>query len=186
MPFFVPLLIAAAKSAAINTAVSAAQSGVNWLWSKAFPPDPPEAPKRSQVLKSKRQSARWIHGEKFKTEGKLVYRSTIPPKSRGTGGTYKDNHFRMFFVVSEGSLGELHQIEIEDHGLIDLEKVTEGGPDVLPAVRERRVRSSAIRYHQARVPAKQNRQVLAGQRWRRFGHSSVRPERRRHGRWNVH
>ena len=136
-------LAAAAASAGITMAVQLGAAGVSWLWKKAFPPPPPEAPKRSEVVKSVRTAARFVHGERVKTAGKLVYRTVVPapPKREVTDPDaprfpfadrnrlvgYDFNHYRQIFVVSEGSLSDLYEIEIEKHGLIPLEKVTENG-----------------------------------------------------------
>ena len=142
-------LTMATASAGISLAVSLGVAGVSWLWKKIRKPPPPEAPKRSEIVKSKRTAARFVHGDRFKTAGKLVYRTVVPGKHRtfmtadvskataagvsasdareyvGKRVGYNFNHYRQIFVVSEGKLSELHAIEMEKHGIIPLGKVTE-------------------------------------------------------------
>ena len=99
--------------------------GGNWLLSKFLRRKPQiDVTTRESTPPNANVARRWIMGEQRRVSGKLCYASIVPPTSaaQAVKGSYKSNHFRMIFILSEGSIGDIKGIYLDDSKYIPLEK----------------------------------------------------------------
>ena len=99
--------------------------GGNYLLSRFLRRKPKiDVTQRESTPTNEQVNRRWIMGKQRRVSGKLCYASIVPPTSaaQAVKGSYKSNHFRMIFILSEGSIGDIQGIYLDDSKYIPLEK----------------------------------------------------------------
>ena len=99
--------------------------GGNWLLSKFLRRRPKtDVTRRESTLRDESVNRRYVMGKQRRVSGKLAYASIVPPTSaaQAVKGSYKSNHFRMIFVLSEGAIGDLKGLYLDDSKYIPLTK----------------------------------------------------------------
>ena len=92
------------------------------LLSKFLRPKAQEAPTRESRPLEEEVNRRWILGKRRRVTGKLVYASIVEPTSsaKAIPGSYKDNHLRLIYVLSEGAIGDIKGVYIDDSKYVAL------------------------------------------------------------------
>ena len=80
--------------------------------------------RRETTLPDEDVVRRWIVGLQRRVSGKLCYASIVPPTSAAQAieGSYKSNHLRLIFILSEGAIGDVKGVYIDDSKYIPLTK----------------------------------------------------------------
>ena len=81
---------------------------------------------RESTPRDENVNRRWIMGKQRRVSGKLCYVSIIPPTSaaQAVKGSYKSNHLRLIYILSEGPIGDVKGIYLNDSKWIPVEHKT--------------------------------------------------------------
>ena len=91
--------------------------GGNWLLSKWLRRTPKiDVTRRESTPRDENVNRRYIMGKQRRVSGKLCYASIVPPTAAAQAieGSYKSNHLRLIYILSEGAIGDLQGVYLDD------------------------------------------------------------------------
>ena len=125
MPFWATLGKAFGITSPWGIVAWGATIGANLLLSKYLRPKQKIDRRRESTPRDEDIKRRWIMGKQRRVSGKLCFASIVPPTDAANalgGEGYKKNHLRLIYVLSEGPIGDIKGVYLDDSKHVPMEK----------------------------------------------------------------